>query len=137
MQYLSIFLKTAAAIALTVLVGAQTLEWTNADAIASATVVAWGLIGAVIAGLLAVGWAFVTSPATTPLGKATRSAIQALLATPLAGVVIDSMDDVRSLGNLVVPTVASVVLAFAISYLSNRSPVPMEAKPALADLTGR
>lgn len=137
-MYLSIFVRTAAGLALTVLVGAQTMEWTDVDtALVSAEVVGWGLLAAVIGGLIAVGWSFVGTPATTALGKALRQAVQTLLGLPIAGVVIDSVSDVIELGDLIVPTVAAVVLAFLVSYLSNRVPPPVdETKATGPDFVG-
>lgn len=137
-MYLSIFGRTAGALALTVLLAAQTLDWSDQDkVIASGTIVAFGLLAALIGGLLAVGWAFVATPAVTALGKALRAAVQALIAAPLAGVVISSTSDFVELEKLVIPTIAAVVLAFLVSYLSNRVPAPVsESKATGADFLG-
>ena len=137
-MYVSIFVKTAGALALTVLLAAQTLDWSDQEkVVSSGTIVAFGLLAAVIGGLIAVGWAFVGTPAVTALGKALRSAVQALLAAPLAAVVIKSVDDFATVGDLLVPTLAAVVLAFLVSYLSNRLPAPSsEAKATGADFIG-
>jgi hypothetical protein len=136
--YLSIFTKTAAALALTVFLAAQTLDWSDKDTvIASSTIVAFGLLGAVIGGLIAVLWAFAGTPAVTAVGKALRSAVQALLALPIAGVVLNETSDFVELEKLVIPTVAAVVLAFLVSYLSNRNPVPtVEGVDPGADFIG-
>jgi hypothetical protein len=137
-MYLSIFTKTAGALALTVFVAAQTLDWSDKDkVIASGTIVAFGLLGALIGGLIAVLWAFVASPATTAVGKALRSAVQALLALPIAGVVIQETSDFVTVEKLLIPTACAVVLAFLVSYLSNRNPAPVnESKPTGADFFG-
>ena len=137
-MYLSIFTKTAGALALTVFLAAQTLDWSDQEkVIASATIVAFGLLAAGIGGLIAVAWAFVGTPAVTPVGKALRSAVQALLGLPIAGAVITSMSDFVTVQKLLVPTVAAVILAFLVSYLSNLNPVPTsEAKPVGADFVG-
>lgn len=139
-MYLSIFGRTAGGLALTALIAAQGLEWTNVDtALSSAEVVGWGLLAAVIGGLIAVGWSFVGTPATTPVGKALRSAVQALLGLPIAGVVIDNVSDLVELGDLVVPTIAATVLAFLVSYLSNKTPAPAApegSKATAADFLG-
>lgn len=137
-MYLSIFARTAGALALTVLLAAQTLDWSDQEkVVASGTIVAFGLLAAVIGGLLAVGWAFVGTPAVTALGKALRAAVQAAIAAPLAGVVITSVDDFAQVGDLIIPTIAAVVLAFLVSYLSNRLPAPSsEGKAVGADFIG-
>jgi hypothetical protein len=137
-MYLSIFTKTAGALALTVFLAASALEWTDKNTvIASGTVVAFGLLAALIGGLIAVAWAFVGTPAVTPVGKALRSAVQALLAAPIAGVVIDSTNDFVDVEKLIIPTVFAVVIAFIVSFLANSTPVPTtEAKPVGADFVG-
>lgn len=137
-MFLSIFAKTAGALALTVFLAAATLEWTDKNTvIASGTIVAFGLLAAVIGGLIAMLWAFVGTPAVTPVGKALRSAVQALLATPLAGMVIDSTNDFVDVEKLIVPTVAAVIIAFIVSYLANANPVPTTTvKPVGEDFVG-
>ena len=137
-MYVSIFARTAGALALTVLLAAQTLDWSDQEkVVASGTIVAFGLLAAVIGGLIAVGWAFVGTPAVTPLGKALRSGVQALVAAPLAAVVITNVDDFATVGDLLIPTAAAVVLAFLVSYLSNKNPAPsMESKATGADFIG-
>lgn len=137
-MYVAIFTRTAGALALTVFLAAQTLDWSDREkVVASGSIVAFGLLAAVIGGLLAVGWAFVATPAVTALGKALRSAVQAALAAPLAGVVITSTSDFAEVGDLVIPTIAAVVLAFVVSYLANRTPpVNSESKAVGADFVG-
>ena len=137
-MYLSIFTKTAGALALTVFLAAQTLDWSDKDkVIASGTIVAFGLLGALVGGVIAVLWAFVGTPATTAVGKALRSAVQALLALPIAGVVIKETSDFVTVEKLLIPTACAVVLAFLVSYLSNRNPAPVnEGKATGADFLG-
>jgi uncharacterized membrane protein YfcA len=99
--------------------------------------VAFGLLAALVGGLLAVGWAFVSTPAVTAVGKGLRSAVQALLAAPIAAVVINNTSDFVDIEKLFIPMIASVILAFLVSYLSNKNAVPTtEAKPAGADFVG-
>lgn len=138
MEYVSIFTKTAGALALTVFLAAQTLDWSDKEkVIASGTIVAFGLLGALVGGLIAVAWSFVGTPATTALGKALRSAVQALLALPIAGIVIKETSDFVTVQKLLIPTACAVVLAFLVSYLSNRNPAPVnEAKATGADFVG-
>lgn len=135
---LGIFVRTLAAGALGVLTAAVTLPWSTADDVkASGTVVAWGLVAALIAALIAVGWALVAKPATTPLGRAIRQAVQTLLGLPIASVVVTSLDDVATAGELVVPTVVAVAIAFLTSLLSGLNPPPpVTDVPALQDTIG-
>ena len=138
-MYLSIFTKTFAALAATALLAAQALKWdTPADVRTSAMVLAFSLIMAAIGGVLAVLWAFVGQPAVTPLGRAIRSAVQALLAAPATVLVANAAGwtDFAQLSNMLVPTVVAVVLAFLISLASNYAPVPIGAKPLGNDVTG-
>jgi hypothetical protein len=118
--------------ALTVFLAAQGYDWTGEHFVTSGEIVAWGLLGALIAGLLACLWAVVTSPATTAFGKALRQAVQTLLGLPIAGVAIRSWSEFTALGKLVVPTVAAVVIAFIVSYLTNRNPAPQITNAAAA-----
>jgi hypothetical protein len=123
-MYLSVFLRTVATASLVVLVAAQAYDWNDETIVPNATLVAWGLLGAVIAGALAVLHAVLAAPATTPAGKALRQSVQTFLGLPIAGVVIDSVSDVRGLDEFLIPTVVAVVLAFIVTYLSNRVPAP-------------
>lgn len=139
-MYLSIFTKTFAALAATALLAAQALKWdTPADVRTSSMVLAFSLIMAVIGGVLAVLWAFVGQPAVTPLGRAIRSAVQALLAAPATVLVANAAGwtDFAQLSNMVIPTVAAVVLAFLISLASNYAPVAISPnKPLGSDVAG-
>ena len=136
-MYLSIFTKTAGALALTVFLAAQTLDWSDQEkVISSATIVAFGLLAAAIGGAIAVAWAFVGTPAVTPVGRALRSAVQALLGLPIAGAIITSTEDFVTVQKLLVPTICAVVLAFLVSYLSNRNPVTETAKAPGSDFVG-
>lgn len=122
---LSVFTRTAGVLALSVLLAAQALDWTDQDkVVANTTIVAFGLLGALIGGLIAMGWAYFASPAVTPLGKALRSAVQALLSAPLAGLVIKSQEDFVAIEKLIVPTLVAMALAFLISLASNLKPAP-------------
>ena len=136
-MYKSIFLRTAGALALTALLAAQTMAWTKDQLPASATILGWSLLAALVGGLVAVAWAFVGQPATSALGRALRSGVQALLAAPIAGAAIHSYNDVIAIGDLVVPTAAAVLIAFGVSYLSNLSPAPHQENVATgADFLG-
>ncbi len=124
-MYLTIFIRTFAGLALVALLAAQGADWTDTgDLAVNAQVLGFALLMAAIGGLIAVGWAFIGSPAVTPIGRALRSAVQALLGTPIAVYVIDSGDDFGGLADLIVPALIAAVLAFVVTYLSNLSPAP-------------
>lgn len=137
-MYKSIFLRTAGVLALTALLAAQSLEWTEDALPASGAILGWSLLAAIVGGLIAVGWAFVKQPATTALGRAFRASVQALLGAPIAGLIVESRTDLVSASGLVVPTIAAVLIAFGISYLGNLNPVVHDETPSTAsDFLGR
>jgi hypothetical protein len=134
-MYLTIFVRTFAGLALVALLAAQGADWTDSGSLAvNAQVLGFALLMAAIGGLIAVGWAFISSPAVTPVGRALRSAIQALLGTPLAVYVIDSGDDFGGFVGLVVPALIAAVLAFVVTYLSNVAPAPSSTATPAADV---
>lgn len=136
-SYWSVFTKTFAALAATALLAAQTLKWdTPEDVRTSGTVLGFSLLMALIGGVIAVLWSIVGTPAVTPLGRAIRSAIQALLAAPIAGVVLDSTSDFADVSKMVIPTVAGVVIAFVLSLSMNVGQVPEAPKPVGSDVLG-
>lgn len=139
-MYLSIFTKTFAALAVSALGFAATLKWdTPADVRTSAGVLGFVLLMALIGGLLAVLWAYVGQPAVTPLGRALRSAVQALLAAPAAVAIANAQNwgDLANLSTLWLPTLAAVVIAFLASLAANYAPVPVSENKALgADVAG-
>lgn len=136
--YLQIFVKTAGALALAALVAAQGMDWAGDAVGTNAAVLGWSLLGAAIGGLIAVAWAFVSSPAVTPVGRALRSAVQAIVTSPLAALAYDKLADVDSAIELAVPTLIYAVLAFFVSYLGNfaGSGATTAAKPAGSDFLG-
>lgn len=121
---MSIFLRTAGWSALAVLTAAEGYDWASETFVANSRIVGFGLLGAVVAGLIAVGWSFVASPAATAMGKALRQAVQVLLGLPIAGIIIDASTDFVSIEKLIVPTLVAVVLAFLAAYLANKNPAP-------------
>lgn len=136
---LSVFLKTAGGIALTALIVAQGYNWANDHVVANLTLLAWALGGAVVAGVIAMAWAYVATPAVTPLGRALREAVQALLGLPIAAALVKVTDanSAIALGDLVVPTVFAVVVAFFVAWLRNVGVVPpSDVKPVGADFVG-
>jgi len=121
-----IFWKTFAALELAVVLAAQGMDWTtdggqyalNADKLGAMTFMA------VLGGVIAVLWAWASTPAVTPLEKALRSAGQAAGAG-LATIVVNSIADIVTLGALLIPLVIAVVGAFLVTYFQNQEkPVP-------------
>ena len=128
MTYWRIFWRTFAQLMLAVVVAAQALDWVsdqaaftqNADKLGAMTLMA--LIG----GLLAAGWAFVQTPATSAVQKGLRSGLEALLGG-LGTIAINSFADITSLAALVVPPAVGVVLAFAFTFFQYQpAPPPMD-----------
>jgi predicted MFS family arabinose efflux permease len=127
MTYLSIGFRTFAQLATAVIAGAQVYDWTNGDKGVGFALVGFGLLAALIGALVAMLWAYVSSPATTALEKALRSAAQAVAAT-LGGLAINSGADLVATKALLVSGAIAVVLAFALTFLQYQSPTP--APPA-------
>jgi hypothetical protein len=129
MTYWSIFWRTFAQLATAVVVGAQAYDFTNGDKGAGFALVAYGLLAAAIGAAAAVLWAFVSTPATSALEKALRSAAQAVAAT-LGGLAINSAADLVKTEAILVSGGISVVLAFALTYFQNQGAVPVSTPPA-------
>jgi hypothetical protein len=121
--YVSIFVRTFAALATTALLAAQGYDWASGDYRTNATQLAFALLVALAGGLIAAGWAFVRSPAVTAMDKAVRSAVQWILGSGV-GVVVNSFADFVTIGKLVVPAIIGAVLAFAVTYFANQGTVP-------------
>lgn len=138
--YASIFVKTFEALAAAALIGAAGYSWATDQAVSSATLLGWSLVGAAIGAVIAVLYAVATQPATTRLGRSLRSGVQALLGTPLAALVVDGVDsqaDVTAAVPLVVPAVVMFVLAFGATWLLNGSQLPTtDNKPVGGDFLG-
>jgi hypothetical protein len=123
MEYWRIFWRTFAQLMLAVVGAAQAMDWAtgsatfnqNADKLAVLTLVAF--IGAV----LAAGYAFVRSPATSALQKGLRSAGETILGG-LSAVVVNELADVVKLEALVIPLVVATVLAFLFTYFQYQPP---------------
>ncbi len=129
MTYFSIFWRTFAQLATAVVAGAQVYDWTNGEKGAGFALIGFGLLAALIGALVAVLWAFVSTPATTALEKALRSAAQAVAAT-LGGLAINSAADFVTVKAVLVSGAISVVLAFALTFFSYQGTVPASAPPA-------
>jgi predicted MFS family arabinose efflux permease len=123
LTYSTIFFRTFAQLATAVIAGAQVYDWTNGEKSAGFALVGFGLLAALIGAVVAVLWAFVSSPATTALQKAFRSAAQAVAAT-LGGLAINSSADLVATKAVLVSGAIAVVLAFALTFLQYQSPTP-------------
>lgn len=117
----NIFWRTFAQLATGVLSAALLVDWTT-DYKASATVVGLGLLTAAIGGAVAAGWAFVKSPAETPVQKAVRSLVQ-FVVSGIAAISINSVADLMSFPKLAVPIAVGAVLSFALTFLQNQGSV--------------
>jgi len=126
-NYWKIFWRTFAQLALAVLLVIQVPDlvdstWIRNTAEATGLGLAASLLGAVVAVL----WAYIGTPAATALGKAFRSAAQALAGT-LGGLVLTQTSDLLTVPKVIVGGLISIVLAFAITYFQNQGPVPPPA----------
>jgi hypothetical protein len=131
--YWSIFWRTFTVLAAAIFATAQGWDWfSDGAAVANVQNAGWLLLGAVLGGLVAAGWAYVNTPAVTPVEKATRSAIQALLGSAFATVAITNASDVVGLQDMIVPTLAAVVLAFLLTFFNNQGGVPQPSDLAFA-----
>jgi hypothetical protein len=123
--YWSIFWRTFTVLAAAIFAAAQTWDWaSDGAAIANAQNVGWLLLGAFIGALVAAGWAFVNTPAVTPIEKAVRAAVQALLMSGVATVTITNASDFISMKDMLVPSLSAIVLAFLLTYFNNQGGVP-------------
>jgi len=117
MPYLNIFVKTFAALATSALLAAQGYDWSGGDLRVNAENLGLALVLAAVGALIAAGWAYVQSPATTALQKAVRAAIQAILGG-VGVIAVNSFADFVQLGAIIVPTLITAVLAFGVTFLS-------------------
>ncbi len=125
-----IFVRTFAALASAALVAVQGYDWAGGNAIANNGLVLALALGACVAGaLIAAGWAFVRSPATSPVEKATRAFVEKVVAG-VGVIAFNSVADVVALGQLLPPLLIGGAFAFAITLLSYVAPpaVPEPSK---------
>jgi hypothetical protein len=128
----SIFWRTFTVMAASIFAAAETWDWfSDGAAVANVQNVGWLLLGAVLGGLVAVGWAYVNTPATTPLEKAERAAVQALLGSGLATATITSASDLIALRDMLVPSLAFIVLAFLLTFFNTQGGVPQPTDSAI------
>lgn len=129
-MYLNIFTRTFAALASAAMLAAQGYDWVNGDLRVNAENLGLALILAVVGAATATGWAYVQSPATTPLQKATRAAVQAILGG-VGVIVVNTFADFVDIAAIIVPTLVTAALAFGVTYLSYKgSPPPPDVEPA-------
>lgn len=123
MNYWTIGWRTFAQLAGAALLTLQGLDWTIEGFNASSSKAGLALVLALVGALVAVGWAFVQSPAVSAVQKAVRSGVEAILGG-VGAVVVNEWADVVDLERLVVPTLVAAVLAFGVTYFSYQQPAP-------------
>lgn len=79
------------------------------------------LVSAAVGGLAAVLWAFIRTPATTPLEKAMRSAAEKLVGV-LAAIPVNAAADLVAMPRLILVGLAAVIASFVITYFQNQGP---------------
>lgn len=123
--YWSIFWRTFTVLSASILIGAQGWDWVSDGAtVANASNLGWLELGATIAALAAALWAYSRTPAVTPIGKATRAAVEALLGSVIFTATITNASDAIALEHLIVPALIGIALAFVITYFNNQGGVP-------------
>ncbi len=121
MVLFQVFWRTFAQLALAVLLASAGLNWADPEeAKVNAVTLGLGLLMAAVGGVVAVLWAWGLTPATTAMEKALRSAAQAA-AGGLAGLVVNSVQDVLSLPTILIGIVIAVVFAFFITLFQYQS----------------
>jgi hypothetical protein len=121
--YWSIFWRTFAQLAVPAVIAAQSYDWYNGNARVNATLLSFALLVAAIGGLAAAGYAWVTTPATTVLQKATRSAVEAALGV-LVALPVNATSDIVKWPPLIVGGISVVVGAFVLTFFQNQVPAP-------------
>lgn len=114
----AVFARTFAQLAGAALIAVQGYDWTTGDQIQNnGYLLGLALLAAVIGALVAAGWAFVGTPASSAVGKAIRSGVEKLIGG-LGAVAFNSAADVVEFSRLIPALLIAAVLAFAITYLS-------------------
>ena len=123
-SYFAIFWRTFAQLASAAMLAVAGLSWaTSQDAKANATALGLGLLLAFIGALVAVLWAFSSSPAFTALEKALRSAAQTA-AGALGAIILNQVSDLFQLPPVLIAAGVSIVFAFFITYFSYQPAPP-------------
>lgn len=124
-----VFVRTFAQLGGAALIAVQGYDWATSDAIGdNGYALGLALLAALVGSLVATGWAFVGSPATTPLDKALRSAVEKIVGG-VGVVVFNSIADVVSWAHIIPPLLIAAVLAFFITLLSYVSPSATAENP--------
>ena len=114
----AVFARTFAQLAAAALIAVQGYDWASGNEIQdNGIVLGLALLSALIGALVAAGWAFVGSPAATPLGKAVRSGIEKVVGG-VGAVAVSSVADLAELSRLVPSLLIAAALAFLITLLS-------------------
>lgn len=119
-SYWQTFWRTFAQLAGAALLTLQGLDWTVEGFNTSSAKAGLALVLALVGALVAAGWSFVGSPASTALQKAIRSGVEAILGG-VGAVVVNEWADITALERIVVPTIVAAILAFGVTYFSNQA----------------
>lgn len=127
MMYWNIFWRTFAQLAAAALIAVQGLDFVTSDGLRNnGLALGLAILAAFIGAAVAVLIAFATSPASTSLEKALRSAAEKL-AGGLGVVVVSEVGDLIALPKVLLAVVVAAVLAFLITYFQNQGVVPQPA----------
>ena len=118
MVYVRIFTKTFLSLAGAALLAVAGLDWAT-DYAANFNHLGFMLSLAALAAVIAVGWAFVQTPAVTAEQKALRQFIQAVLV--FAGAfVLNTWGDWVNFGKALVPVIVTTALTVIGTYFANK-----------------
>lgn len=126
-----VFVRSFAQLAAAALIAVQGFDWASGDEIANnGYALGLALLAALIGALVAAGWSFVGTPATTPLGKAIRTAIEKIIGG-IGVVAFNSAADVVQFGHILPPLLIAAALSFVITLLSYVSPPVVTPGPVV------
>lgn len=128
MTYWSIFWRSFSQMAAAFLLGVSVVDLTS-DYKTGAVLLGLGLLSAAIGGLVAAGWAFWKTPATSASEKAIRSFLEKILGG-LGAVALSSTADLVALPRLLWPLLVAAFLAAMVTYFSNQGVVPSDPRPS-------
>jgi hypothetical protein len=124
-----IFFRTAAVLGLAALGAVQGFDWASGDQISNNSyMLGLTLLAVLVGSSVAVGWAFVKSPATKPLDKALRAAVEKIVGG-VGAVALNSWVDVVSLRNLLITLVIAAAFSFVGTLLAYVAPPATESVP--------
>jgi hypothetical protein len=128
MTYWSIFWRSFAQMAAAFMLSVSVVDLTS-DYKTGAVLMGLGLLSAAIGGLVAAGWAFWKTPATTATEKAIRSFLEKILGG-LSAVALSSAADLVNLPRLLWPLLVAALLAAMVTFFSNQGEVPSDPRPS-------